>query len=300
MSKSVNGVYAALATPRKQNGILDEYSLQKSIEFLLAKGIKGFAINGATGEYCLNTNDELEQILEVSTKVFDKKTNFVVGIGSAGIFDCLEKGKLAIEYGATGVLLPPPHYFPYAQDDLEVFFGEIAQNLQTQILLYNLPQFTSGLDSATSQKLIKNYPNIIGIKDSSGSLETLRDLTKNNIESCRIVGNDSALADALREQVCDGVISGVASAFPELILSIFDLKNETNSAKFQERTTLLDEFIKHINILPTPWGVKIVAESRGIIQASFSQPLSARRKQQMKEILEWFPKWFKQNSDKIL
>ena len=50
MSKVVNGVFAAVSTPRKQDGRVDERSLQRGLEFLLEHHIQGFAINGATGE----------------------------------------------------------------------------------------------------------------------------------------------------------------------------------------------------------------------------------------------------------
>ena len=89
------------------------------------------------------------------------------------------------------------------------------------MLLYNLPQFTSGLSKETVRRLILEVPNIIGIKDSSGSLDILSDLTAHNVETCRIVGNDSALALALTQRVCDGVVSGVACALPETIQALY-------------------------------------------------------------------------------
>ena len=291
MSKIVSGVFAAVSTPRKQDGRIDEKSLQTSLSFLLEHGIRGFAINGATGEYCVTTAEELKRILAVANQVFNGSAEFVVGIGSAGIQGCLDNGKLAIDSGATGVLLPMPHFFPYAQDDLTAFCEEVDKQLPIPILLYNLPQFTSGLDSTTVQELITNCPNIVGIKDSSGSLETLRDLTTNRIEACRIVGNDSAFADSLRQGVSDGVISGVAGVLPELILSLYGLRSETDSADFQEKDSLLTEFIRQINVLPTPWGLKIIGESRGIVPASFSQPLSVGRIEQIRVLNGWFQEW---------
>ena len=34
-------------------------------------------------------------------------------------------------------------------------------------------------------------PNIVGIKDSGGSLEILRDLTESGLNACRLVGNET-------------------------------------------------------------------------------------------------------------
>jgi 4-hydroxy-tetrahydrodipicolinate synthase len=184
-----------------------------------------------------------------------------------------------------------PHFFSYTQDDLYAFSEDVAGKLSIPILLYNLPQFTNGLESATVQNLLVNCPNIVGIKDSSGSLETLRDLTKSNPQSCRIVGNDSAFADSVREQIADGVISGVAGVLPELILSIYAHRNESDSAEFKEAVSRLNEFIGQLNAFPTPWGLKIIAQSRGIIPASFSQPLSGQRLAQSQSLERWFQEW---------
>ncbi|MDB5241158.1 MAG: dihydrodipicolinate synthase/N-acetylneuraminate lyase [Spirosoma sp.] len=291
MSKLVSGVYAALSTPRQNDGSLDETSLRKLIDFLLERGIRGFAINGATGEYCLTTSEELKRIVQVASDALPSSAQYVVGIGSAGIQGCVNNGNVAIDHGASGVLLPMPHFFSYTQDDLYAFSENVARRLPIPILLYNLPQFTNGLDSATVHNLLVNCPNIIGIKDSSGSLETLRDLTNNNPQSCRIVGNDSAFADSLRQNISDGVISGVAGVLPELILSIYAHKDESNSAQFKEAVNKLDEFIGQINAFPTPWGLKIIAECRGITSASFSQPLSSQRHAQRQSLERWFKEW---------
>jgi 4-hydroxy-tetrahydrodipicolinate synthase len=291
LKKAVSGVYAAIYTPRKKNGGLDENSFRKLIEFLLGRGIRGFVINGATGEYCLTTNNELKRLLRAAKEVINDSADLLAGIGSAGIHGCLDHGKLAMDYGVSCVLLPMPHFFPYAQEDLKAFCGKVAEKLPINILLYNLPQFTTGLESVTVQELITTYPNITGIKDSSGSLEILRDLTKNNIGSCRIVGNDSVLAGSLCENISDGVISGVASVLPDLILSLYELRNNTDTEKFRNSATLLDEFINHLDSVPAPWGLKIVIESLGIIKSSFSQPLSNQRMEQFNHMKDWFGKW---------
>lgn len=291
MPKLIRGVFAAVSTPRQADGRLDERAFAKSLTFLLERNIRGFALNGATGEYCVTTPAELKQLLMVANQVLAGSADFVVGIGSAGLRGCLDGGRMAMDGGAAGVLLPIPHFFVYSQDDAAAFCQEVARHLPIPILLYNLPQFTTGLDSATVEELLTNCPNIVGLKDSSGSLEILRELTSRHPDSCRIVGNDSALADALRQRVADGVISGVAGILPELILSLYALRDSPESVEFAEKAELLAEFISRINALPTPWGLKIIGESRGIAPARFSQPLSTGRLTQKQALQDWFQEW---------
>jgi 4-hydroxy-tetrahydrodipicolinate synthase len=190
-----------------------------------------------------------------------------------------------------GLLLPTPYFFPYQQEDRERFCREVAASTELPILLYNLPQFTSGLDKETVCRLITDVPNIVGIKDSSGSLEILRHLTRHGVNACRIIGNDTALAPAMQEGICDGVVSGVACAVPEVILALFAELDRTNSTRFASSSRLLDEFIEQLNAFPTPWGLKWIVEARGIVKATFSQPVTEHRLVQSRAMAAWLKDW---------
>ncbi|NUQ30555.1 MAG: dihydrodipicolinate synthase family protein, partial [Acidobacteriaceae bacterium] len=220
MAKLVTGVYAAVLTPRDAAGKIDAGQLRGWIEFLLGKGVQGFAINGATGEFPLVTEAEFSELMEIVAGTVAGRGSFLAGVGAAGSADAIRRGKIAYEAGARALLLPMPYFFPYSQGDLTAFCREVAENVETPILLYNLPQFTSGLHPEASLALIERCSNIIGIKDSSGSLETVSLLSKRAPNACRIIGNDGALAPGLKSKVADGVVSGVSCVLPELITAI--------------------------------------------------------------------------------
>lgn len=282
--KLIGGVYAAVGTPRDAKGALDEPALCRSLEYLMRKGIRGFAINGATGEYCLTSREELGRIAAVALEVTLGKAKVICGIGSAGIRGCLANAETALEAGIEALLLPMPHFFPYAQPDLEAFCLEAAARIDAPLLLYNLP-FSSPLEPATVETLLVDRPNIAGIKDSSGSLNILRALTLTRPGACRIVGSDGVLQSALKEACCDGVISGVASVLPELILSLYAAT--PGSGSFADSGSALDEYIEAISPFPVPWGLKFTGEFLGIGPASFSQPLSAKRRAQAETLKKW-------------
>jgi 4-hydroxy-tetrahydrodipicolinate synthase len=251
-------------------------------------GIKGFAIGGATGEFCSLTEDELRHILEVvGETTAEQNATFVVGIGAADLNGVLRRGEIARRASAKAALLSMPYFFPYAQDDLGAFVRAVASTLDLPILLYNLPQFTSGINPELTLELVQQCPSVVGIKDSSGSLETLRLLTREAPAACRIVGNDSALAPALQEGIADAVISGVACSFPELIASFF-MEGATTSPTWSRSVSALEGVIAQLNQVPTPWGLKIFAEARGLAEASFSLPLSRRREQLRVAMAEWY------------
>jgi 4-hydroxy-tetrahydrodipicolinate synthase len=282
----VTGVFAAVLTPRNADGDIDTKAFEHTLQFLMSKGIEGFAVNGATGEFCITTPQEFETILQITADATQGKASFIAGIGAASERNTVHLGKIASRCGATALLLPMPFFFPYSQDDLFAFSCSVAAQLDSPILLYNLPQFSTGLLPQTSADLITACGNIVGIKDSSGSLDTMRLLTQNNISSCRIIGNDGALPDALDERLCDGVVSGVACVLPELMQAIYTASRSRTQAV--ELTTELHNFILQLNGLPVPWGLKVIAEMRGLAQAHYSFSLSGNRTQNIAALQQWF------------
>ena len=169
---NVQGVYAAVLVPRFPDGKLDAGGFRAILEFLRARRLTKVVVNGATGEYCLTAPAELAQMLTICRDTLPGG-EILCSIGAAGLAGCLELGQIAIEQGARALLLPMPHFFPYAQDDLRTFCTAVAARLDAPVLLYNLPRFTTPLELETVRALIDAVPNIIGIKDSSGSLTIL-------------------------------------------------------------------------------------------------------------------------------
>ena len=291
MGKLIQGVYAAVLTPRLADDSVDVLALRGLLEFLLLQGVKGFALNGATGEFCLTTADHLEVLLKVAQEVCAGEAELLCGVGAAGSRGAVTLAAIAEKYGVKALLLPMPYFFPYQQQDLEAYCRVVAAETPLPILLYNLPQFTSGLQKETVRRLITEVSNIIGIKDSSGSLEILEDLTSHGVEACRIIGNDSALSPALLAGLCDGVVSGVACALPELVLSIYENGRQQPGEAFLEYAATLNEFISLLDPFPTPWGLKWAAEARGVLTATFSQPVSLERKEQAGALVHWVSRW---------
>jgi 4-hydroxy-tetrahydrodipicolinate synthase len=286
-----SGVFAALLTPRNAEGSIDVPGLRNLVDFLTESGISSFAINGATGEFCLTSPAQLGTMLSTVRTTCECKARMLCGVGAAGAAESIELVRVAESEDADGLLLPMPYFYPYAQEDLDLFCRTVAGATRLPVLLYNLPQFTSGLEKQTVRRLITEVPNIVGIKDSSGSLEILRYLTQQGVEACRIVGSDAVLAPALREGLCDAVVSGIAGVVPEAILALYAQKDQIESKGFVAATRRIDEFVEHINLLPYPWGLKWVAEARGISGATVSLPITQHRLEQRQQLVAWFAAW---------
>ncbi len=286
--KHVQGVYAAVLTPRSPAGDVDVSAFTSVIRFLAEKGVRRFAVNGATGEFCLTTPAQLELLLATVQAVCEG-AEVICGVGAASVTQTLEFAAVAERAGVQSLLLPMPYFFPYAQQDLWIFCEEVARKVTIPVLLYNLPQFTTGLEIQTVCELCKSVPTIVGIKDSSGSLDILRALRNQVPDACRIVGNDQALAPAMQEDLCDGVVSGVACVVPELIRDLYH--RAAGSPDFAYLSGRLDDLLEQLQEFPTPWGLKWIAEERKLFDASFALPPSPQRRTDGAALKQWFRTW---------
>ena len=112
MDVSIQGTYAAVLTPRNRTGEIDESGFRRLLEFLLGKGIDGFAINGATGEFCLSSEPEFERLIAVAAETVSGRATFLAGFGSSSSDVSTRMGRCASQAGAAGLLLPMPCFFP--------------------------------------------------------------------------------------------------------------------------------------------------------------------------------------------
>jgi 4-hydroxy-tetrahydrodipicolinate synthase len=289
---SISGVNVAAITPRgKELTGADLGATLELIDFLCAAGVKGIALLGSTGEFLNFSLEERNRLIYLAAKRC--RVSFLAGVGHSSLDGALELGREACAAGASGLLLMPPYFFRYDQDDIRHFFLEFARQLgqQADIYLYNIPAFTSGIAVETAAELLSTGL-FAGIKDSSGNFEYfehlrgLRDTTPFTL----LVGNDVIFTRA-RQAGADGVISGVASAVPELLLDLDAAIQAGQTAEIHRLETALQEFISWIDRFPAPVGVKAAAAARGIKTGALLVPLPPARQKALEEFKEWFLHW---------
>jgi 4-hydroxy-tetrahydrodipicolinate synthase len=287
------GVIAALLLPRDDEDCPEWESFEGNARFVLDTGAVGLCVNGATGEFAGASPAERCEAVVRAREIAGDSALVVSGIGGTRWSEILTLGHEAEDAGADALLVPTPYFFSYAPGDLAEFYRRIVTELSAPVLIYNLPAFTGGLDSVLALQLIQEVGGIAGVKDSSGRLDLLESLTQRYPgKALRLVGNDTVLADALTRGLCDGTISGVAGVLPELMTALWTSAAGNNPALFQSLKSRLETLIEQLDTFPTPWGLKLIAELRGLGPASIGLPLSVDRQRQAAEFAEWFPRWW--------
>jgi 4-hydroxy-tetrahydrodipicolinate synthase len=288
---SLTGLFAAAVTPRTAAGTVDNVAFDRVLDLLLAAGVDGVCLGGATAEYPHATRDErLDLIDRTAARIGDRA--LLVGIGAAAPTDVVPLGRAALDAGAKAVLLSMPLFFPYAQEDLEAFCLESAAAIGGPVLLYDLPSFTTPLSTHTVLRLLADAPHVIGIKDSSGQPDRLRQLAhaRGDRPWRLLAGDDAVLVEAMAEG-WDGCISGTSGAFPELMIAVTRAARARDDDALGVLVPLLRELFAQQGVFPTPWAIRIGLEARGIQVGPLPLPLSAGRVAQKAAYLQWVPGW---------
>ena len=294
--KQIRGVIAALLLPRDADGRPAWEAFDRNARFLVRTQISGLCVNGATGEFAGATAEERRQAVIRARRIAGDSVLVVSGVGASRWAEVLTLAREAEDAGADVLLLPAPYFFRYEPGDLAEFYRRTVAEFRIPALIYNLPAFTGGLDSELAAKLIREVDGIAGVKDSSGDLSLLESLP---VSAVRFVGNDNVLAEALARGLCDGAISGVAGVVPEMTLALWRSSGDADKSRFESIGARHQELLRRLDEFPAPWGLKLIAELRGLGPATFALPLAAERREQAEKFAAWFSIWWRNAEEEL-
>jgi 4-hydroxy-tetrahydrodipicolinate synthase len=287
----ISGLYTALATPVTSDGRVDLEGLDRLCDFVIERGTSGICLGGATSEYPrFEVTDRVAILQRVAHRL--PQTPLLVAIGASSVERTLDLGRAAFDRGCRAVLLPMPWFFPYDQDDLAAYVARVAHELPGPCLLYDLPEFTSGLAADTVIDLLAAGDQVAGIKDSSGRVENLeRFAAARGTRDWSLLAGDDRCGLAAAQSGWDGAVSGLACCCPELLAALHDSIAREEVERSRRLQALVDELAAHVAPLPTPWGVRVALGARGCDIGPLPLPLSPRRAEQVTALEAWLPGW---------
>lgn len=263
------GIYAATLTPIKSDLTVDHEVLFNHCKTLLSAGMKGLVLFGTTGEGSSFNNKEKMEVISYLIKQGISPNHILTANGSSSIMDTVELARFAIRSGLKAFLISPPSFYKKVSNQgIIAYYREIIERIDTPefpILLYHIPQCTGvPLNLEIVQTLQKSFPtNIIGLKESEGNATFTRELL-NALPSFQIFVGE---ASHLQEKGIAGSISGLASVYPEILISLF----HQNTPEMQKRLAEVTAPLSRFHFIPT---FKALMEKReGAIWANLRPPL---------------------------
>jgi 4-hydroxy-tetrahydrodipicolinate synthase len=218
-----HGVVPALVTPFRDDERIDCGAWNLIIDALIAAGVDGLFATGSQGEaYALEPEERLVSLRFCKQAVAGRVTLY----GNVGCATTSATVQLAIQAEALGVdalVVVTPYYVQPTQQELEEHFVEVCRSVRAPVFAYNFPPHGGvSLHAATLGRIAARCENLVGVKDSSGSLEQA--LAYRNALPGRplevMVGADNLVLSAF-ERGCAGTVNASANVAPKLYVDLY-------------------------------------------------------------------------------
>ena len=204
----IAGVWVPLITPFK-NGNVDIDSYCHLVEHYIGCGAAGIFPLGTTGESPTINEAEAQTIIAETVRTTAGRTPVFVGIGGNATNKIIENIKRWERFDFDGIVSVCPYYSRPSQDGLIAHFTAISKSTDRPILIYNIPYRTSVNMTNDTMLRLAELPNIVGAKDSCGSLtQSLDLLARKPSDFAVLTGEDHMFYQSL----CNGAEGGILAA----------------------------------------------------------------------------------------
>lgn len=270
---NLKGLGVALVTPFNEDLSIDFDSLTKLVEYNIANGTDFLVVLGTTAETATLSKAEQAQVIEHIVKVNNKKLPLVLGIGGNNTLAVKEQIESTDLSDFEGVLSVSPYYNKPNQEGIYQHYKMLASTGKN-IIIYNVPGRTGqNIESSTTLRLAKDFPNLFMIKEASPNISQYFDILRKKPAGFSLVSGDDEFTLPVTLAGGDGVISVIGQAYPKLFSDMIKLAKESKVKEAYAIHNQLVEIIRLIFAEGNPCGVKTVLAEMGIIKNHLRLPL---------------------------
>ena len=223
-----HGVIPAVLLPFGTDFAIDEASFRKHLRHVAATpGISAITVNAHSTEVASCTFDEQRRVLDIARDEIGKRIPIVNGIWADGSLEAVRIARMAMQGGASALLVFPPGPFTLGQSPEMALthFRRIADATDLPLIAFQYPLSTGqGYPKDTLLRMCEEVPSIWAIKDWIGDvahhewhIRTLQHLPR----PVNVLTTHSAWLFASLVLGCNGLLSGSGSVISDLQAQLF-------------------------------------------------------------------------------
>lgn len=205
MSTRISGLWLPLVTPFK-DGAVDYASYERLVAHYIAVGVDGLFPLGTTGESPALDDAETEALVERTLAVAAGRVPVFVGVGGNATRKVTRALERLQRLPFEGIVSVCPYYNRPSQDGLIAHFRAVAAATDRDVMIYNIPYRTAVNLSNDALLELAEVPNIVGVKDSSGSLAQSLELLARKPDGFSVLTGEDALYFTMMANGADGGI----------------------------------------------------------------------------------------------
>lgn len=271
----MHGTGVAVVTPFNRTGNVDFPSLKKIIDHLIDGGVEYLVALGTTGESATLTADEQAKVIETFIEHNAGRVPMVLGAGGNNTVAVVEKVKQFTEkYQPAAILSVSPYYNKPTAKGLLAHYKAVAGATDVPVILYNVPGRTaSNIPAEVTLELAHEVPNIVAVKEASGSLDQCMTIVREKPEDFLLVSGDDGLTLPMMSIGGVGVISVIGNALPR---PFTDMVRAALANEWEKARELHYQLFPLMNLNfaeGNPAGVKQLMALQGICEKGVRLPL---------------------------
>lgn len=265
-SLDLKGIYTALVTPFTKDGsALDKDSLARLVDAQIAAGVSGVVACGSTGEAATLSDKEYAEVVSFVRERTKGKLPCVAGISVSATARAVEVGRLASEIGCDGVLVATPPYNKPSQQGIAEHLKAVKAASGLPVIAYNIPGRSGVAISAATLGQLSREGVIVGVKESSGSVDAVADILNAVQSDCQVVSGEDSLLLAVLAYGGTGAIAAGSNALPKEFVALYDAFTAGDARNARNIQLSLLARIRSLFVECNPVPVKTVLALQGVI-----------------------------------
>ena len=215
-----SGLLSFPVTPFDCEGAFNPHAFAAHLEWLSPHKIAGLIVAGGTGELFSLAPAEVIDVVKTARVVQPTKPVIAgCGYGTRMACDMAQQIEAA---GGDGILLLPHYLINAPQDGIAAHIRAVCKSTQMGVIIYNRGH--SVVSAETLEQLVDQCPNLIGFKDGTGDIDTVKRITVRLGARLAYIGGmptHELFAQAFRGAGVDTYSSAVFNFVPETALAFY-------------------------------------------------------------------------------
>jgi 4-hydroxy-tetrahydrodipicolinate synthase len=282
-------VITAMVTPMDRTLAVDYDRAAALAKRLVDSASDGLVVCGTTGEAPTLTDDEKIRLFRTVREAVGPRAKVIAGTGTYDTAHSVHLTREAERAGCDGVLLVNPYYNKPSQEGLYRHFKTVAESTSLPVMLYNIQGRTSvNCEPATIARLAE-VPNIVAVKEASGSLDQMSQIRKITPPEFHLYSGDDSLTLPLLAVGGTGVVSVASHLAGREIKAMIQAYQAGDIRQAQALHFRLWPLFKVLFITTNPVPVKAALALSGFDVGSLRLPLvdaTAKEREQIGAVLK--------------
>ena len=240
--RGMEGAHAPLYTPFAADGRLNEGAVAPCVEFCLKHGLKGFYVNGSTGEGLFQNVDERKRMMKSVADANRGRGKLIAHVGAMATRDAVELARYAADIGYDWISAQAPIFFATDWDSCYHHFKTISEATDLPFMIYSRQ---AKVDPEKDARLFE-LKNVKGMKYTGYEYWMVR-LLKDRInkEAIFFAGADEQVLGAFGfTGVFSGAIGTTYNTIPDQIVKLCELAASGRLAEAEPYQHRIQRFIR--------------------------------------------------------